>query len=359
MIIGPWSRNIDLGDPWFALLCYGNATIWVIILWWASHHLTFQLASMFRKPVPIIDQASDSFSPVKGIRFVIAYMTCDDFMEAACLSCLKQRYDSQLFRVLICDDSEKEQSRTVIDHFVAIHGATAIRRATRHGFKAGNLNNAVFDFTSLEDEWIVVVDADQTLPINYLDLLANAAASEPSQTAFIQCAHSSDHILYSEDQIPKPKDLPTAFQIALGNEIDIFYQRSMPMRNRFGFVPFLGHGAAIRRASLARTGGLPLLVSEDYAFSLKLRLNGEWGTYIELISSFESFPKNFGALVVRLGKFAGGSAELLRSASLEFFRSEKVSLTEKIDFLMLHLWYPLSTLAFLNSYLSGYVCYRL
>jgi hypothetical protein len=151
----------------------------------------------------------------------------------------------------------------------------------------------------------------------------------------------------------------TYFQTVLGNEISIFYGRDMPPRQDYGFVPILGHGAAVRRTSLIRIKGFPEIVSEDYGAALRLRSGGEYGVYCEWIRSWEAFPRDFGAFITRLKKFSGGCAELFRKELLAFLRSKAVPLAEKFDLCMLLLWYPLAPLWFINLYLSGYVCHRL
>jgi len=352
LVIGPWSRTVNLMDTRLSILCHVNALIWLVVLWWATHHLVFQLASLFRKP--------GTFPPdgQPKVRFVLAYLTCDDFQEYACLSCIRQQYPRKQFRVLICDDSQDAASKTAVSRFGVHHKVQVVTRGDRKGFKAGNINNAVSLFTSAADEWIVVVDADQILPSDYLDRMAAAIRDQPPEVAFVQGSHCSDHTL-SSPAGGEPRARPSRFQDALGNEIDIFYERSLPMRDSFGFLPFIGHGAALRRSTLIRLR-LPEVVSEDYAFSLRLRAAGERGAYAESIFSWESFPKDFGALMARLGKFAGGSAELLRRGGAGgFLLSRRVFLSEKADFLMLLLWYPLCSFALANMYLSGYVCHRL
>jgi hypothetical protein len=349
LVIGPWSRNVDLFDLRFSIICHINALIWLIVLCWASHHLVYQVASLFPRASHCVGAADAT-----NVRFVILYLTCDDFVPSACSSCGVQTYPGNSYRVLICDDSQEAWYLSSITVF-AHHNRSMklVRRLGRAGFKAGNVNHAIDAHTTEDDEWIVIVDADQHLPETYLSELAAVIQTLPPDVAFVQAAHRSDHAS------PDSKPGSTRFQNALGPEIDIFYHRDMPMRETFGFMPFLGHGAAIRRSTLKTVGNLPEIVSEDYAFALRVRRNGHRGTYAASVCSSEAFPRDFSAFVTRLKKFAGGCAELFKTEARPFLRHSRVSLAEKIDFLMLLLWYAITPLILGNAYLSAYVCHRL
>jgi membrane glycosyltransferase len=148
-------------------------------LWWALHHLTFQLAGLWKR------KSAASEPPARDTRFAILYVTCDDFQDDACLSCVKQDYPAGLFQVLICDDSsEKRQYRQRIDEFRESNPqVVVVRRAPNADFKAGNLNNAFANHIPPEIEWVVVADADEILPSDYLWSLASVVAQQDNNTA--------------------------------------------------------------------------------------------------------------------------------------------------------------------------------
>jgi cellulose synthase/poly-beta-1,6-N-acetylglucosamine synthase-like glycosyltransferase len=251
--------------------------------------------------------------------------------------------------VLICDDGQHAEP---VDAFARERpDVTVIRRGNRLGFKAGNLNFA-FDHAIDETvEWIVIADADQVLPPDYLSHMARAIEDVPSSVAFVQGAHDSTGETSGSTA-------PTIFQDALKYDIRLFYQRDLAWRESCGFLPFLGHGAAVSAAAWRSIGGFPELVSEDYAFALRISASGLKSHYADTVRSFEAFPKDFGAFVVRLKKFAGGSAQLIRREAWRFARSP-ASRVEKLDVAMLFLWYPLMPLVIANGLLSAFVCSRL
>jgi len=354
-ILTPWMRRISLLDSRLSMLAHANVAVWLIVLWWALHHLVYQLTSLFRGVAnPLLA------TPHSDVRIAVLYLTCDDFQKHACESCVQQNYPADHFQVIICDDSQETKYLKQIDDFALEYPqVTVMRRITRVGFKAGNLNHAIAKV--VKEPWVVIIDADQTLPPTYLAALAGEISHQGSQVAFVQMAHEPDHLRPGESAKASVKQLPThtAFQQAMGYEILTIYQRDLSLRNRCGFLPLLGHGAGVRRDSWEKIGGFPELVSEDYAFALAASTNGLAGVYSEAIHSWEAFPKDFGAFLVRLCKFASGGAELFRRAVLwRFIFSGNVSVVEKLDFLMLLLWYPLMPALVANGFLSAYVCHR-
>jgi cellulose synthase/poly-beta-1,6-N-acetylglucosamine synthase-like glycosyltransferase len=160
LVIGLWSRNVNLMDRQLSILCHINAGIWLIVLWWAFHHLFFQIAALFKSGV------NDEHGEQPVVRFAVFYLTCDDFVPRALQTCFNQQYPPECFRVLICDDSEDPIDRGQIDRTGG--SPTVVRRLKRKGFKAGNVNHALLSSTELTDEWIVFADADQMLPEAFL-----------------------------------------------------------------------------------------------------------------------------------------------------------------------------------------------
>jgi hypothetical protein len=114
-------------------------------------------------------------------------------------SAVTEQQEAESLRVL-----ESEQERLTTRNYELetelrqnqnLLGQTALeldRAENRIGFNAGNLNNAIR--TSVHEDWIVVIDADQTLPTNYLAALGEVvkesvgtSASAPS----LQCRRTA------------------------------------------------------------------------------------------------------------------------------------------------------------------------
>ena len=337
-ILGPWVRQIDLQDMAFSILAHINAGVWWIILLWALHHLSYQIVALFQKNNPQNITISRKHPTV-----AVLYLTCDDFNANCAASCLNQTYKPLQF--YICDDSAQEKSRLEIDRFCAQYPkAILVRRENRVGFKAGNINHAI---RNINAEWILLVDADQTLPENYLSDLILHVPENAGSLAFIQAAH-------------KTADLPanSLFQQALSSEVEFFYSRDLSARTKFGFVPLLGHGVLVNKTVLEAVGGIPELVSEDFAFAIRCLNKGYRGQYLEFVGSEEVYPFDFGGFLLRLRKFSGGTAELFRHELIHLLAG-KGYFTEKWDMLLMLIWYILMPLLVVNGFLGSFVVHRL
>jgi cellulose synthase/poly-beta-1,6-N-acetylglucosamine synthase-like glycosyltransferase len=282
-----------------------------------------------------------STSPTPYI--AILYVTCDDFVESSCISCLQQDY--KMINVYICDDSKKSEYKEIVARFCAnnpdIH---LIKRPIDKGFKAGNINYAIKNF--VQEEWILLVDADQYLPSNYVSQFVHKLPGD-SGVAFLQGAH--------EAQITSSSSI---FQKVLSIEIPLYYYRDLVARNSYGFVPMLGHGVFVRKSIWSKVGGFPEIVSEDFAYSLRISNLNVRGLYIDNIVSHEAFPHDFGGFMIRLKKFAGGTAEILCREMMAFLKGS-ASYVEKWDFIMMLSWYIIMPLVTINGFLSASVVHEL
>lgn len=263
----PWLLDRTDSSRSYIVVSWTSGALWAVILWWALHHLVLQVVSVFQsgheRHRPL--RASVSKTP----RFLVLYMTCDDFSEECCRSCNDQEYPADRFEVIICDDSSPNYRKQIEDFRVRHSSIGYIARENRVGFKAGNLNNALKHQPESSCDWVVIVDADQKLPTDYLSKLAPAVRDIPPNVGFVVTGRDP----LSEETVREPEGNPFAspFQRIMAPEIRLFIDFDISVRGRFGFVPFLGHGGAVREAIWRDVGGFPLVVSEDFAFSLSAR----------------------------------------------------------------------------------------
>ena len=82
------------------------------------------------------------------------------------------------------------------------------------------------------------------------------------------------------------------------------------------------------------------------------------GQYLEFVESEEVYPYDFGGFLLRLRKFSGGTAELIRH-ELFHFLTGKGSFPEKWDMLFMLIWYMLMPLLVINGFLGSYVVHKL
>jgi cellulose synthase/poly-beta-1,6-N-acetylglucosamine synthase-like glycosyltransferase len=262
----------------------------------------------------------------------VLYTTCNDFVEKSALSCVQQDYPH--FTVYLLDDSSNPAYRAQVDAFAARHPGRVkvVRRADRRGFKAGNLNNALGKVA--HEPFFALADADEILPPDFVAKLAARLVADPN-CGFVQASHHYN------------PEAPSAFSASLGEGIDSHWRWYQPLRNRFGFVMLLGHGALLRREAWEAVGGFPEIVSEDLAFALRIREKGWRGQFAEDVVCFEDFPENMRAFRIRHMKWTRGTCEFLSKEMGWALKSPHIPLVEKLDVLFPTLNLPLSLLYFL------------
>lgn len=264
------------------------------------------------------------------IPVAVLYTCCNDFVEASALSCVNLRYEDHA--VYILDDSTDADTIARVDAFAAHHTdkVRVIRRGHRRGFKAGNLNHALS--CVVRETYFVIADADELLPSDFLTRLVPRLTRDP-RCGFIQANH-------------RCLGADTALKHDMRAGVDIHWKWYQPLRNRFGFVMLLGHGALLRRSCWEQVGGFPELVSEDLAYALALREHGYYGSFAEDVICFEEFPESVRAFRVRHVKWTRGSCELLHRWGLRLLATGRIPLVEKVDVLFPTLNLPLTLFFF-------------
>ncbi|MBA4368070.1 MAG: hypothetical protein C0403_10595 [Desulfobacterium sp.] len=260
------------------------------------------------------------FAPDKIAHFpsvAILYTTRNDFQKKAVLSCVKQSYPN--FHVYILDDSTDETFKAKIDHFhhAYTQQTTVIRRDDRRGYKAGNLNNALRNHAN-GHEYFAVIDADEVIPSDFLNKLIPYFGQDET-IAFVQAHH---------EQNPQQ---PSKFAKDLSVGINFHWDVYQPPRNHHGFVIFYGHGAVIRRHVWEKVGGFPEIVSEDLAFSTRIRQLGYRGYFVREVTCYEDFPETYYQFRKRHEKWVQGACEYLQYEFLPFILSKRVTFAEKLD----------------------------
>jgi cellulose synthase/poly-beta-1,6-N-acetylglucosamine synthase-like glycosyltransferase len=286
---------------------------WMIFWLWGVHNWWHQTVSLFT----ISRASAASASPNDAV--AILYMTCDDFDPIACQSCLNQQYARS--RLLICDDSKDQAIQRTIDLWVQECGnmATIVRREDHAGFKAGNLNYAIENH--VDEEFIVICDADEVLPPDFVSQLLGRLSG--SDFAFAQASHRA-----------RTTGRQSRFAQALSPSVDIMYRYCLPTRNAFGFVSCFGTGVMIRKSIWMRIGGFPEIVSEDLAFSTRALAAGFRGVYVEGVCAEEAHPQNYKAFVTKYCKVVGGTVEFFQREFHLVWRSRAACVVEKLDILL-------------------------
>lgn len=299
--------------PVTRVLLAGLHAAWMALWLWAIHNLVHQLASLLLPRPRLARSEAHAGAPV-----AILYLTCDDFDPLACSSCLAQ--DHGPTRLIICDDSQRPESRRAIDAWIAARPEpiAVSRREGRLGYKAGNLNHAIA--TRVEEDFFVVCDADEIIPTDFVSRLLRYFAGPG--IGFVQAGHEAR------------SDCATRFSAVLGPTIKLFHDFCLAMRNRFGFVSCYGHGVMIRRSAWQAAGGFPEIVSEDLGFASRALEQGLRGVFVREVTAWEAFPPNYRAFLAKYARIAGGTVEYFRREYPRLLASRRAGLVEKLDVLL-------------------------
>ncbi len=304
---------------------YGFYNVWVIVFA-RIYQWVYQSRDKEGEAGPALRSAD--FPPV-----ALLYTTYNDFVEESAASCVAQDYPH--FTVYILDDSTDPLFQEKVDTFARKHPerVCVVRRTDRRGFKAGNLNHALSGAAS-QESFFALADADEILPSDFLTRLAPRLLADPT-CGFIQANHRAN-----------PHAASPLAQ-AMGPGIDIHWRWYQPLRNRFGFVMLLGHGALLRRRCWEEVGGFPEMVSEDLAYAIRIREKGWMGRFAQDVVCYEDFPDSIAAFRIRFMKWTRGTCELLSMEMRRLLFSSHISLAEKCDILFPTLNLPLSIFYFL------------
>ena len=257
----------------------------------------------------------------KSPRVLLLYCTCDDFDGLSLLASMRQNYDN--FETVILDDSQRRESKDHIDEFAARYGVAVARRNGRAGFKAGNLNSflrvAAYDY-------FVILDSDEVIPPDFISRALDYF--QKPGTGIVQANHVARR---NENR----------FMETFAPGVDSHWPAYQSMKQRFGFLSLLGHGAMVSRACYEAAGGFPHVVAEDLAFSIRARARGFFTEFAPDIICEEVYPVNYLAFKKRHSKWTQGNMEFIKRFSLEILKSP-LTWFEKLDIVLFTYSLPLT-----------------
>ena len=137
--------------------------------------------------------------------------------------------------------------------------------------------------------------------------------------------------------------------------IDVHWKWYQALRNKFGFVMFLGHGAILRTRCWHKVGGFPELVSEDLAYAIALREHGYHGTFAEDVICVEEFPETVRAFRIRHVKWTRGTCEFLHRCAWKLLKNRSISIPEKLDILFPTVNLPMTLFFFVFMVMTAIV----
>lgn len=244
-------------------------------------------------------------------KVAILYCCYNDFNERSLQSILDLSYRNR--EIYILDDSTDKKVRKDVDEFAKVHGLKVFRRASRRGWKAGAVNDAI---KKIKADYFLIADSDEILAKDFIEKTLGYFADP--KVAFVQ----ANHICYNKDD--------NRWTRCLGVGVDLHWDHYQEYRNRYGLVPILGHGVMIR-ADLLKRFGFPEMVSEDLALTMELARHGYRGVFAKDVVCGEAFPPSYLAFRKRHKKWSQGTVEILRKALLPFILDRNVRWFEKLD----------------------------
>ena len=326
-----WSFAVGFFDPlilgyltplasWPARLAVISFALFVNLFWlYGIYHLVFTLCSWRLHRLPLARPPTTDGSPPP--RVALLYLTMNDFSEEALGSCLSQSYPA--FDVYVLDDSTSAEAGQAIDRFVASAGeerVQVIRRPSRSGFKAGNLNHALRRMAE-RYPLFAICDADGVIPTDFLSRLVPYFRLSPT-IGFVQ---ANQHVNPSQKQ---------RFARDFGFLTDVHGDYYPVTKNRFGFLMFYGHGGIVRMDLWKTLGGFPEILSEDLAFTSLLRERGYVGLFVPDVVCYEDLPATYPQYLRRQERWIKGTTEYLLRYFPRLARRKNVAWFEKLDILL-------------------------
>lgn len=271
-----------------------------------------------------------SIPELQKFSVALIYTTKDDFDSASLDLCSNQTFKN--CHTYILDDSITDNYIEKINNYIQYkEKVTVIRRKNKEGFKAGNLNFFLESHLHLFD-YFVVLDSDEIIPNNFVEdaikyfllndrlgiLQANHIATR-NQNKFMEIFHVG---------------------------VDCHWPTYQKVKEKYGFLSFLGHGAMISSECYKKVGGFPELVAEDLCFSILARKSGFDIQFSSIITCQEEFPIDYRSFKIRHYKWTLGNFELMRKFSSQIFGNKKLKWFEKMDVFLFTYNLPLTFVFF-------------
>lgn len=267
----------------------------------------------------------DSFSKKK---IFLLYCTCDDFIADSLIQSMNQSYSN--IETFILDDSKNDHYIKMIDDFAKDYPVTVVRREDHSGFKAGNLNHFLKKQTQYD--YFVILDSDEIIPPNFvIDALHYFAYY--SNMGILQATHISTRNR-------------TKFMERFSIGVDAHWPTYQSIKESYGFLSFLGHGAMISKDCYVAADGFPHLVAEDICFTIEAKLKGYFTGFSNLIVCQEEYPIDYFAFKKRHLKWTGGNLEFIKTYSKKILFSKQLTWYEKLDVILFTYSLPLSSVFF-------------
>ncbi len=264
-----------------------------------------------RKPYPLPEN-QDEWPTVDVL--IPTYNEEKEILEITLLAALAIDYPKDKLNVYICDDGGTDQRCNVGDPIKATQardrrrtlkdlcekaGAHYCTRARNVHAKAGNLNNAMENSSG---ELILILDADHIPTVDFLRNTVGWFLKDPKMF-LVQTPH------FFTNPDPIEKNLKTWRKMPSENEM--FYKVIQKGLDFWNAAFFCGSAAVLRRAFLAKVGGVVgETITEDAETALTLHSLGYNSAYIDRPMVSGLSPETLGGFITQRVRWAQGMVQI-------------------------------------------------
>ncbi|MGM0239385.1 glycosyltransferase [Enterococcus sp. AZ103] len=323
MNVSIWTIILLMVNTVFILYFWLNGTKDIVYIFFYQ----FKYRKLQKQELKVLE--TDVLPQYKDARVLLLYCTCNDFIEDSLTTSMNQQYSN--YKTVILDDSSEDQYKERIDTFAQLHSIEVVRREDREGYKAGNLNNYLVDRDDYD--FFVILDSDEIIPEDFITKSLHYFSYYP-EIGLLQANHISTRN-------------KTKFMERFSVGVDAHWPTYQSMKERYGFMSFLGHGAMISRECFKAVGQFPHLVAEDLCFSIEAKIKGYFTAFSTYIVCEEEYPVDYFAFKKRHLKWTGGNLEFISNYAKKLMFSKNLRWFEKLDVVLFTFSLPMSTVFFL------------
>ncbi|MCC7552152.1 glycosyltransferase [Candidatus Micrarchaeota archaeon] len=185
-------------------------------------------------------------------------------------------------KLYLLDDSKGKKLKEELKRYCTKNNIQYVSRENNNNFKAGNLNNFIFNYCN--EEFLIIFDKDDFKLVDPNIIIDLLPFFKDNKLAYIQTKKTTIN--------------GTIFENAIKETNAFFYNLIQPINNKKDAALFGGSLALMDVKILKKLGGFPNYLIEDIAYSFKALINGYKGKYINKsyclsykIESYSEFQK--------------------------------------------------------------------
>jgi cellulose synthase/poly-beta-1,6-N-acetylglucosamine synthase-like glycosyltransferase len=266
--------------------------------------------------------------------------TCDNVDKDILQNLAKQTYPN--LHIFILDDSQNKESQLAVDSL----GFYVLRRKNRIGYKAGSLNNWLFQHGH-NFPYFIVTDADSVLPEFFVEQMV----------AYAEHPDNSDVAIF--ESLISAWNHKNSFARLLDIMTPIKHHHKLCLDNRFRSNLSVGHNNLYRTSIINLIGGFKEnYLAEDTATSLEL-LRTKYYCMTVPLSSYERLPENFQEFVGRQSRWTVQTFQLmsLETSNLSWYTRFSVMMAFYFHFMPVVAFFGMTLLALSN--IENWIYYQL